>query len=356
MALTLQTVVDGENFYSCNFPEISATSDQSYISFNLLVDGTTALSTRYYTVGGKITVRNLASCIEQAMEQNYKVYSAVQILLTAGSQTSSAMCHVLLCKSKCLTTPVADFIANSFLTTNTHRLITMHGQDVLSFYIAGSGNYAVASFKFNCIARKPDGSIGQYEYVSGRRFGYGVTSVAISATEQQAVCQSQFGSGTQLLSFTLTFNNRVCHFYLVPCPDAKIFRFKNIFGCEEAVAFSATTIAHLETDYSEAMVGGKLLHYDVKHARSYEVQSASLLAHHMTWLEQFLTSSDIHLKMPGGMYASVLIKEYEFAQTDAPGEENTLNFTWIFSDQRETPHRYTYNVGIFTEQFNDIFA
>ena len=177
--------------------------------------------------------------------------------------------------------PVADFIANSFLTTNTHRLITMHGQDVLSFYIAGSGNYAVASFKFNCIARKPDGSIGQYEYVSGRRFGYGVTSVAISATEQQAVCQSQFGAGTQLLSFTLTFNNRVCHFYLVPCPDAKIFRFKNIFGCEEAVAFPATTIAHLETDYSEAMVGGKLLHYDVKHARSYEVQTASLLAHHM---------------------------------------------------------------------------
>ena len=329
MALTLQTVVDGENFYSCNFPEISATSDQSYISFNLLVDGTTALSTRYYTVGGKITVRNLASCIEQAME---------------------------LCKSQCLTNPVADFIANSFLTTNTHRLITMHGQDVLSFYIAGSGNYAVASFKFNCIARKPDGSIGQYEYVSGRRFGYGVTSVAISATEQQAVCQSQFGAGTQLLSFTLTFNNRVCHFYLAPCPDAKIFRFKNIFGCEEAVAFPATTIAHLETDYSEAMVGGKLLHYDVKHARSYEVQTASLLAHHMTWLEQFLTSSDIHLKMPGGMYASVLIKEYEFAQTDAPGEENTLNFTWIFSDQRETPHRYTYNVGIFTEQFNDIFA
>jgi hypothetical protein len=162
MALTLQTVVDGENFYSCNFPEISATSDQSYISFNLLVDGTTALSTRYYTVGGKITVRNLASCIEQAMEQNYKVYSAVQILLTAGSQTSSALCHVLLCKSKCLTNPVADFIANSFLTTNTHRLITMHGQDVLSFYIAGSGNYAVASFKFNCIARKPNGSIGQY--------------------------------------------------------------------------------------------------------------------------------------------------------------------------------------------------
>jgi hypothetical protein len=170
------------------------------------------------------------------------------------------------------------------------------------------------------------------------------------------VCQSQFGAGTQLLSFTLTFNNRVCHFYLVPCPDAKIFRFKNIFGCEEAVAFPATTIAHLETDYSEAMVGGKLLHYDVKHARSYEVQTASLLAHHMTWLEQFLTSSDIHLKMPGGMYSRVLIKEYEFAQTDAPGEENTLNFTWIFSDLRETPHRYTYNVGIFTEQFNDIFA
>ena len=356
MALTLNTAIDGKKYYSCDFPDLTISTTNGFVNVAVVVNGSTALSTRYYAVNGSVTVRNLATLIEEEIEKRYTPYATVGISVNAASESVSASCEVLLCKAHCMTTDMATFVANSFLTTNTHRLITMHGQDVLSFYIAGSGNYAVASFKFNCIARKPDGSIGQYEYVSGRRLGYGVTSVAISATEQQAVCQSQFGAGTQLLSFTLTFNNRVCHFYLVPCPDAKIFRFTNIFGCEEAVAFPATTIAHLETDYSEAMVGGKLLHYDVKHARSYEVQSASLLAHHMTWLEQFLTSSDIHLKMPGGMYASVLIKEYEFAQTDAPGEENTLNFTWIFSDQRETPHRYTYNVGIFTEQFNDIFA
>lgn len=356
MALTLNTSIDGKKFYSCNFPDLSITTDNSLTNVTIVVNGSTALATRYYAVNGRVTVRNLATLIEEEMEKRYISYASVNISVTAANESVTASCDVLICKVHCMTTDMATFVANSFLTTNTHRLITMHGQDVLSFYIAGSGNYAVASFKFNCIARKPDGSIGQYEYVSGRRFGYGVTSVAISATEQQAVCQSQFGAGTQLLSFTLTFNNRVCHFYLVPCPDAKIFRFKNIFGCEEAVAFPATTIAHLETDYSEAMVGGKLLHYDVKHARSYEVQTASLLALQMEWLEQFLTSPEISLKMPGGMYASVLIKEYEFAQTDAPGEENTLNFTWIFIDQRETPHRYTYNVGIFTEQFNDIFA
>jgi hypothetical protein len=59
--------------------------------------------------------------------------------------------------------------------------------------------------------------------------------------------------------------------------------------------------------------------------------------------------------MPGGMYASVLIKEYEFAQNDAPGEANTLNFTWVFSDQRETPQRFSYSVGIFTDQFTQEF-
>ena len=356
MALTLNTSIDGKKFYSCDFPDLSISTNYGLANVTIVVNGSTALSTRYYAVSGRVTVRNLVPLIELSMEQQNKSYCLVGVSVSVANESVSASCSVLLCKVKCMTVDVDTFLANSFLTTHNHRLTTLYNEEVLPFFIAGSGSYSVGTFYFTLNVRKNDGSYDSYEYISGRRFGYGIVTSTISVKELQWACEAHFGSGTQLLSFTLKFNSRLMHFYIVPCASAQEFRFKNIFGCMESLGIPGATISKLESDFSEAMVDGRLQHYDVKHTRTFEVQTAQLLSGYMTWLEQFLTSSFIMRKLPDGMFADVLIKEYSFEQTDAPGEENTLNFTWIFSDQRETPHRYTYNVGIFTEQFNDIFA
>ena len=74
-------------------------------------------------------------------------------------------------------------------------------------------------------------------------------------------------------------------------------------------------------------------------------------------IQEFVVpSSFIMRKLPDGMFADVLIKEYSFEQTDAPGEENTLSFTWQFADGKQSTQRYSIHTGIFTEQYNQIFA
>ena len=355
MALSLNTAIDGQKFYSCNFPDLSISTSYGVADVTIVVNGSTALSTRYYAVNGIVNVRNLASLIELTMERIYRQYCTVSVTVAIANESVSASCEVLMCKSKCMSVDVETFITNSFLTTNLHRLVTVHGEDVLSFYIAGSGQYSVGTFKFNCILRKADGSVVTHEWVSGRRFQYGISNSAISISDTEYTCQLTY-PGCKLLSFSITFNKRICYFYVIPCAAARTFRFTNVFGCQEAVSLPCATTNKLESDFSEAMVDGQLLHYDIKHTRTYQEQTAQLLSNHMAWLEQFLTSSSIMLRMGAYQYADVLIKEYTFEQTNAPGEENTLTFTWQFADGRQTTQSYTIHTGIFTEQYNEPFA
>lgn len=355
MALTLNTSINERKFYSCDFPDLSISTTYGLANLTVLVNGSTALSTRYYAVNGLVTVRNLAPVIEQAMEQQARPYCSVGITVSAANETVSVSCNVLLCKARCMSVDVDTFISDSFLTINLHRLVTVHGDETLPFYIAGSGTYSVGSFKFSCLIRKADGTVATHEWISGRRFAFGVSSSTISVSDTLHTCQLTY-PGCQLLSFSVAFSRRICYFYVVPCASAKTFLFTNVFGCQETLSIPTATISKLESEFSEAMVNGKLQHYDVKHTRTYEEQTAQLLSGYMSWLEQFLTSSSIMLKLPDGMYADVLIKEYTFEQTNAPGEENALSFTWQFADGKQTTQRYSIHTGIFTEQYNSVFA
>ncbi len=355
MALRLTVDINDKKYFSCDFPKLVISSTSSYANFELEVNGITALSTRYYMVSGRATVYSLASCIQLEMEKQYSAYSTVVIKLSAGSETQEYSCKVLMCKVRCMALSVDEFLANSFLTTSAYHLTTMHNSEVLPFYIEGSSNYAIVRLDITATVRLSDGSVRQHQYSNSRRLGYGIAEATVSAKDIQAYCTSALGQ-CQLLSFSIAYQSRFIHFYVVPCASAQEFRFKNNFGCSEAVGLPATTISKLESEFSEAMVDGKLQHYDTHHTRTYEVQTSQLLSGYMTWLEQFLTSSSIMRRLPNGMFADVLISDYTFEQTDAPGEENTLSFTWQFTDGQETPHRYALPEGIFTNPFNETFV
>jgi len=54
----------------------------------------------------------------------------------------------------------------------------------------------------------------------------------------------------------------------------------------------------------------------------------------------------------GDAYEHVLIKDYYFEQSNAPGVENKLSFTWQFADGRQTPYRVSLYTNTFTKPFN----
>ena len=227
MALTLNTSIDGEKFYSCDFPDLSISTTYGLANVTIVVNGSTVLSTRYYAVSGRVTVRNLVSLIELSMEQQYKSFCSVGVTVSAANETVSASCQVLLCKVKCMTVDVDTFLANSFLTTNNHRLTTLYNDEVVPFYIAGSGNYSIGTFFFTLNVLKADGTYDTYETFSGRRFSYGVSTATISAKSLQDACEAHFGISCRLLSHSNSARGSctttLCHALLLRSSASRTF-------------------------------------------------------------------------------------------------------------------------------------
>ena len=75
----MNTSIDGKKFYSCDFPDLSISTNYGLANVTIAVNGSTALSTRYYAVSGRVTVRNLVPLVELSMEQQGKSFCTVGI-------------------------------------------------------------------------------------------------------------------------------------------------------------------------------------------------------------------------------------------------------------------------------------
>lgn len=354
MALTITTTLVGKTFYSHELNDIYITTDRSYVRVVLKTGEQEVFSSTYYAVNGGVHVRNLSSFFEAVLNQKGSAILIFTLIANDGNQESTVPFTVLYCRDKIIDLPASDFLEGYFLTSNLNRLTTIHSREELSLYLSYSNTYNNLTLKIAMQLRLTDGSIVSHTYNSFRRVGSGIVSVGITVADVLYNARTAY-PGCSLLYFMLTCENRVCRFYVMPCPSVEQFSFRNNFGCMETVSFPAVTTTKLESDFSEAKVDGLLSHYDVRHSRTYEIETSSLISSHMTWLEQFVTSPRIIMYL-GQESNHVLIKNYSFEQTNAPGAENKLSFTWQFADGRQTPHRISLSTGIFTEPFNDTFA
>lgn len=354
MALTVTTSLVGKTFYSYDLDEIKITTNKPYVRVQLKVQEQIVFTSTYYAVGTVVCVRNLSSLFESVMEQMRASLLVFTLIANDNDHETTIPFSVLYCRDRIMDIPASDFLNGYFLTTNLNRLTTMHNVEQLWINLPYSSNYNNVMLDIATVIRLPDGSIVDYTYLNQQRVGSGLVYISVSAASVQDNVRCTY-PGCTLLYFKVTHGSHVCRFYVQPCPSAEVFQFRNNFGCMETVAFPAVTTSKLESEFSEAKVNGQLSHYDVRHSRTYDVETPSLLASQMTWLEQFVTSYYV-VKMVDNLPVRVLIKDYDFEQSNAPGAENKLSFTWQFADGRQTPHRISLRTGIFTEPFNDTFA
>lgn len=354
MALTIDTNLSGKTFYSNDLNEIQISTASEYVKLQLKSAEEEVFSSTYYAVGGMVFVRNLSSFFEALMEQ--RGATLLGFTLTAADDNSeiSSSFFILLCRDRIIDLPAGELLSNYFLTTNLNRLTTIHSCEQLSLYLPTSASSYNITLKTDMVIRLPDGSVVNHTYNTNQSVGSGVVSISILIADLLFNAHAAYPN-FNLLYFKLTVGKRICNFYVMPCPTAELFSFRNNFGCMESVSFPATTTSVLDTEYSEVKVDGLLSHYDVRHSRTYEVETSSLVSNQMNWLEQFVTSSQV-MKGQGSDAHRVLIKEYTFEQSDAPGVENKLSFTWQFADGRQTQHQLSFHSHIFSDPFNETYA
>ena len=354
MALTIDTNLSGKTFYSNTLNEIQISTTSAYVRVQLESCDEEVFTSTYYAVGGIVLVRHLSSFFETTMEQRGASILVFTLTAADGDGQISIPFSVLYCRDKIIDVPAESFLSNYFLSTNFNRLTTAQSCEHLSLYIPTTVSGNNISLKTEMLLRLPDGSVVSHTYNTNRSVGFGVVSISIPISDVLLNALAAYPDCT-LLYFKLSVGKRSCRFYVMPCPSAVLFTFRNNFGCMESVSFPATTTSVLNTEYSEAKVDGLLSHYDVRHSRTFEVETSALVSNQMTWLEQFVTSSKVMIGQ-GGEGHRVLIKEYTFEQTNAPGAENKLSFTWQFADGRQTQHQLSFHRHIFSDPFNEMYA
>ena len=328
----------------------------------------TIFSSSYITPpNGKVKVYEVASLLENRLEQNGASYISIEC--TAQGNSSSDVCTIKFLAFYCkryLPISFADFNKQRFLTTALSRLTTKDAVECLHFYCSpNSGSSAALTplyYYVTALIKMEDGTVENYSYNMNAQTGFRtryfsfeqILSIipTIPATRQFIGYKVRLGTGPEY------------SFYFTDCRPTRMFYFLNCFNVYELAIIPSATTHKLETEFSTAVCAGETSQYDVAHHRSYETQSSALLITQAAWLTQFLTSPDIRL-YTGGNEAEivdmpkVLINDYDIELSDEPGQVNSFNFEWQFANAREMLNPldgFESSCRIFTEQFSSPFA
>lgn len=350
MALSVSTTIE-PTYFTCDIPNITIATDRPSVAISVKAKGANIFSSTYYAARGKVTLRDLTAIIETHCVRSAFSVTNVEIVASDGDDSTTMSFTAIYCHFRCISMNASTFLNSAFFTTATNRLTTLDCPEQLSFYTeAGTFDIHVAA-----MVELPTGTIVPYEYVIRlRSTSARVMSLNCKPASVQKTVADALHMQVRLLQFSVTYGARVCRFFVQRVPEARCFYFWNVFNCQEAIAFPAETVTNLETDYSEAVIGHEFAQYDIEHTYTYETKTADLLSVQTSWIEQFLTSSKILLtKAQNGAYPVVLIKDYEYEHSDAPGKAKSVEFTWKLADKRLTLHEYDLDDGIFTAQYTE---
>lgn len=91
-------------------------------------------------------------------------------------------------------------------------------------------------------------------------------------------------SGTQRVSAS---------FYIIDDPDMIEFKFKNNFGLWEHIYFHAEVMPELKSDAQLALLGNRVVQYDVENSQSFSVSAINIAASEWPRVSQFISSRQI---------------------------------------------------------------
>ena len=332
MALSI-TNTFAQVYFTCDIPNLNITTTRSSVEVTLRLNSTIIFTGTYYASSGTVVVRDIASIFESYYLQNNLSLGTAAIAVSDGANSASASFTAIYCRIHCTSVAASDFLSGSFFTTALVRLTTIQCPQYLSCNLANGTHNVTIRMQ----VQRPNGEILPYAWV---RTIYAsdesVTTFDVHPADMQARAANLLNiPEAKLLSYTVSLGNRTCSFYVQHVPHSRCFLFRNIFNCQDAIAFPAETTTQLETDFSEALVEHTLMHYDIQHTYSYETKTGELLTAQASFIEQFITSPKIQLNTPvNGQYPLVLISDYEHKISDAPGKSNTISFTWQLADKK----------------------
>lgn len=304
----------------------------------------TFYSTSIYSFDGIVEISDVGFLIEEYFRQNNKVTDLIKITFDDVSVTAKFLyCEYAM--PDAFDQNHALLLASGVQRVHADSIITFaYGIDCPDpvFIIKAVGHNA------------EDGSITVIEQNVSRQLDsllstqFFVRDIIRWATNQSSIQPEIVLS--DLLYFSIEFDDSRKTFYLIQDPAYLTFTFRNIFNVEEYIDIVGLMTTKSDISRETAVSHGQSKHYDRNITRSYEIQTQPLTSDEIPLFEQFLGSHNVRLYYEGN-YWPILITD----QTCEPNTDDesltTIKFSWKFADRR--PRFFSHEInGITTPQYN----
>ena len=346
---------------SCQIKNILIWTDARYLDVEILVQGETLISERYYVQNGQVTLYEIRSLFEQHMRS--KMLSFVdkvdfQVKSDVGEIAQSKFA-LIYCDRNFIIYDVELFLRSRFLTIADSRRVAPDSGIYVAFfafaderinYVVRCDYYKEGKF-FEC---EFEGPLGDMVAESD-----GVWQHAFEIERIAERAREEAGTEIELVAFTIRMGERVESYFIdKSLKDAKAFYFRNCFNVSDTILVPSVTTAKTKVDRSTAVLGNELEFYDANFEQTFEMETSGLTAEECALAEQMFCSNDVRTPFESEAFDDdidalrpVLITECTCEISDSPHEPNRVKFTWRYAENRITAGNPLHH-SIFNESYN----
>lgn len=339
--------------FSSQLRDIKLATDLDRLVVELNDGGTEVYRATIYAFEGEATVYDVRDIVELYMLDKQMAFTAFTISYrqSDGTHLGESDLNTVYC-SHVMPVEAGLFASYNFLTTLASKRTSAHSIEFLTI-MHGEER---AFMKAHCVYRDDAGDTATaiVDLLDLGYYDFGIDTIMIKYDD---IVQRLEDAGVELktlLSYTITWGERVFTYYVHDARPDVGFTFRNCFNVIETVSFCGITTSKTKVERSVATARSEISFYDQRTTKEYEVQSSPLTMDEARWIEQLFISRSVRLGIDSDFSSlpEVLIIDSSCEISDSNADMNRVKFTWRFQDS--LPHNIEVEAledRIYQEQF-----
>ena len=344
--------------FSSSIPDVFEMSDYQgssvYLAIYLNRSQSPVFSTTLYAHGGKASIYDLRSIIENYMEAKQLVHATCSFRMQVDRNDYTLGEFTLVyCKLQMLRTNCELFLQSHFLTTHAVRLVPHNLHLFLQYFVFPNETGQCAT---QYVIQRDDKDTPETLTISdtpitAKQFDFCYEEII----EEELLGNLPQGVKGKLLSVTLFRGKRTFTFFVTDEVPTLTLIFQNEFNVSDTLYITAQTKRKVSFDRSFAVCCGESSAYDDNTEIEYESETSSLSYSFARHLTQALQSHKLYLispELPVG--SSILITDIESELSDATNANNHVKFKWK-PLRKQVPFTVPRSHNIFNQVYNNTF-
>ena len=344
--------------FTSSIPDVFEMSDfqgsSVYLAIYLNRSQSPVFSTTLYAHGGKASIYDLRSIIENYMEAKQLVHATCSFRMQVDrTDYTLGEFTLIYCKLQMLRTNCELFLQSHFLTTHAVRLVPHNLHLFLQYFVFPNETGQCAT---QYVIQRDDKDTPETLTISdtpiaAKQFDFCFEEII----EEELLGNLPQGVSGKLLSVTLFRGKRTFTFFLTDEVPTLSLIFQNEFNVNDTLYLTAQTKRKVSFDRSFAVCCGQSSAYDDNTEVEYESETSSLSYSFARHLTQALQSHKLYLISPElPVDSSILITDIESELSDATNANSHVKFKWK-PLRKQVPFTVPRLHNIFNQVYNNTF-